>query len=227
MAPRKDMMRVLRQDTEFSAKLGFGASSSRHPEPSAGGAISGRSADGPPKRIPSDSADAPLSKPDPCTSGSDEGHFAAPQKGGTHLAAPAQAGRSHVIYVAVSLTAVQAARAEAWAKAAKCTVPFLMRRVAQELRGPLFDDWNRNGMPEIAETRGRRGRFPTSVTLTLTREFARAMTARHDPYRVIGLGRIIGPAFRARFQIAFDEALTRAEREIGSKGAAGDDQDYG
>jgi len=218
MAPRKDMMRVLRQDTEFSAKLGFGASSSPQTGPGAGG---------PPKRILPDSADVPLSKPDPCTSGSDEGRSAASRQGGTHLAAPARAGRSHVIYVAVSLTAVQAARAEARAKAAKCTVPFLMRRVAQELRGPLFDDWNRNGMPEVAEPRGRRGRLPTSVTLTLTREFARAMSARHDPYRVIGLGRIIGPAFRARFQIAFDEALTRAEREHGSKGDAGDDQDYG
>ena len=223
MAPRKDMMRVLRQDTEFSAKLGFGATSSRHPRSGAGAAISGRSASGAPKRILSDSEDAPLAKLDPCTSGSDEGHSAASPQGGTYLTAPTRAGRSHVIYVAVSLTAVQAARAEAWAKAARCTVPFLMRRVAQELRGPLFDDWNRNGMPEVAEPRGRRGRLPTSVTLTLTREFARAMSARHDPYRVIGLGRIIGRAFRARFQIAFDEALTRAEREIGSKGAAGED----
>ena len=223
MAPRKDMMRVLRQDTEFSAKLGFGASSSRHPGPGAGAPISGRSAGAPPNRSLSDSADAPFSKPDPCISGSDEGHLEEVSKERPNATTHTRAGRSHVIYVAVSLTAVQAARAEAWAKAAKCTVPFLMRRVAQELRGPLFDDWNRNGMPEVAEPRGRRGRFPTSVTLTLTREFARAMTARHDPYRVIGLGRIIGPAFRARFQIAFDEALTRAEREIGSKGAAGDD----
>jgi hypothetical protein len=115
-----------------------------------------------------------------------------------------------VIYVAVSLTARQAPLAEAWAMAARCSVQFLIRRVAQSMRDALFDEWEVNGMPEVTELRGTRGRHPTSVTLTLCPQFAAALSARHDPLGLIGLARAMGPAFRAHFETAFDAALAKA-----------------
>lgn len=127
--------------------------------------------------------------------------------------------RGHVVHVAVSLTAEQAVRAEVWARAAHCSVPFLIRRVAQGVRDRLCDDWDQNGMPEVVECRSARGKYPTSVTLTLRSQIASTLAARHDPCGVLGLGRVIGPAFRAGFQMAFDEALAEAEVLLGRGGA--------
>jgi hypothetical protein len=94
--------------------------------------------------------------------------------------------------------------------AARCSVQFLIRRVAQGLREQVFDDWERDGMPNIDEPRGSRGKHPTSVTLTLRPQFAAELATRHDPLGVLGLARVMGPAFRARFQEAFDLALAKA-----------------
>jgi hypothetical protein len=126
--------------------------------------------------------------------------------------------RGQVVYVAVSLTARQAHLAEAWAAAARCSVQFLIRRVAQGLRDQVFDDWERDGMPEVIEPRGARGKHPTSVTLTLRPHFAADLTARHDPLGILGLARVMGPAFRARFQEAFDIALDKAPLHTTTEG---------
>ena len=125
-------------------------------------------------------------------------------------AATGSAARGQVVYVAVSLTTRQAHLAEDWAKAARCTVQFLIRRVAQGLREQVFDDWEREGMPEVDEPRGARGKHPTSVTLTLRPQFAADLTEKHDPLGMLGLARVMGPAFRERFQEAFDLALVKA-----------------
>lgn len=131
---------------------------------------------------------------------------------------PASAARGQVVYVAVSLTARQARLAEAWASAARCSVQFLIRRVAQGLREQVFDDWERDGMPEVNEPRGARGKHPTSVTLTLRPRFAADLAARHDPLGILGLARVMGPAFRARFQEAFDMALDKAPLQTTTEG---------
>lgn len=126
--------------------------------------------------------------------------------------------RGQVVYVAVSLTTRQARLAEAWATAARCSVQFLIRRVAQSLREEVFDDWEINGMPDVYEPRGSRGKHPTSVTFTLRRQFAAALSKQQDPLGIVGLGRTMGPAFRARFQVAFDDALAKAKIQITNEG---------
>lgn len=131
---------------------------------------------------------------------------------------PSSAARGQIVYVAVSLTARQADLAEAWASAARCSVQFLIRRVAQGLRDQVFDDWERDGMPEVNEPRGARGKHPTSVTLTLRPAFAADLAARHDPLAILGLARVMGPAFRARFQEAFDMALGKAPLQTTTEG---------
>jgi hypothetical protein len=131
------------------------------------------------------------------------------------------AARGHVVYVSVSLTARQAAKAEGWAAVARCTVQFLIRRVAQGLRENVFDDWERDGMPTVDEPRGARGKHPTSVTLTLQPQFAADLAAKHDPLGMLGLGRAMGPPFRARFHEAFDQALAKAKIQTTTEG---DDQ---
>jgi len=123
-----------------------------------------------------------------------------------------------VVYVAVSLTARQATLAERWAAAAKCSVQFLIRRVAQGMREEVFDEWEANGMPDVDEPRGARGRHPTSVTMTLRPEFAADLSAQHDPLGIVGLARVMGPAFRARFEAAFDAALAKALHQSGNEG---------
>ena len=131
---------------------------------------------------------------------------------------PASAARGQVVYVAVSLTARQARLAEAWASAARCSVQFLIRRVAQGLREQVFDDWERDGMPEVNEPRGARGKHPTSVTLTLRPQFAADLAKIHDPLGIMGLARAMGPAYRARFQDAFDVALAKAKIQTTNEG---------
>jgi hypothetical protein len=188
MAPRKDMMRIIRQDTGFSAKLGFG------------GMVAGSPV----------LAELEPTRPLPM-----------PGNGETTRDAKAMAlasARGQVVYVAVSLTARQATLAEDWATAARCSVQFLIRRVAQGLRDTLFDDWERDGMPHVAETRGARGRHPTSVTLTLRPAFAASLSAQHDPLGILGLARVMGPAFRARFEIAFDQALSNSGHQARTEG---------
>lgn len=211
MAPRKDMMRVIRRDSGFSATLGFGesagdpkedlspASNARDPERSAlaTGVEAGKEAGF-----------------GAMASAAIEERTAAAGAAANHEAethdTPQGAGKTTVVYVAVSLTAAQAPRVEAWAKAARCPVPFLIRRVAQGLRDDLCHDWKDTGWPEVCERRGARGRHPTSVTLTLPETFVAELSARHDPLGIIGLGRAMGPAFRARFEAAFDAALAES-----------------
>lgn len=181
MAARKDMMRILRQDAGFSAKLEFGGQ---------GQVMSRRGAMAEPNDV---------AKPKPETDRSDP-----------RDAVKGSPARSQIVYVAVSLTATQAAAAEVWAAAAKCSVPFLIRRVAQNMREGVFAEWERDGMPPVDEARGARGRYPTSVTMTLRPAFAARLSGRHDPHGIMGLARVMGPAFRARFEKAFDETLAMA-----------------
>lgn len=232
MAQRKDMMRIIRQDAGFSAKLGFGG-------------IAGAGADNEtPTKVHPDSVDAvPVVKTTALAvetigqSNSIEADLDKPRHdaqvesrkeevGQGALLKPAMrpvgsavgSARGQVVYVAVSLTTRQARLTEAWATAARCSVQFLIRRVAQSLRDEVFDDWELNGMPDVDEPRGSRGKHPTSVTFTLRPQFAAALSKQHDPLGIVGLGRTMGPAFRARFQVAFDEALAKAKIQITNEG---------
>jgi len=205
------MMRVIRRDAGFSAMLGFGEGAGnpkddRSPTPNA--------------REPETPVLATEGEAGREAGSSAEGSAAIKdQMAAAGVAVIAQAEtperplgsvKTTVVYVAVSLTAAQAPRVEAWAKAARCPVPFLIRRVAQGLRDDLCRDWKDTGWPEVCERRGTRGRHPTSVTLTLPETFVAELSARHDPLGVIGLGRAMGPAFRARFEAALDAALAES-----------------
>jgi hypothetical protein len=132
--------------------------------------------------------------------------------------ASGSAVRGQVVHVSLSLTTQQARLAETWATAARCTVQFLIRRVAQGLRDQVFDDWERDGMPDVEESRGARGKHPTSVTLTLRPQFAADLAKIHDPLGILGLARAMGSAYRARFQEAFDVALAKAKIQTTKEG---------
>lgn len=229
MAPRKDTMRIIRQDAGFSAKLGFGGPTTTLAEEGnieAQPVVLARQAAqaNPPPTLPMGrSVSAESAVIDVAAASLPESHGRSREVHGgseaigygtTSTMGDAPSGtcsaRGHVVYIAVSLTATQATLAERWASAAKCSVQFLIRRVAQGLREEVFDEWALNGMPDVDEPRGMRGRHPTSVTMTLRPQFAAELSEKHDPLMVLGLARIMGPAFRARFQVAFDHALEKA-----------------
>ena len=233
MAQRKDMMRIIRQDIGFSAKLGFGGNAGTSDQ--ADRVIPGQST----------SVDA-VTEPEPLSPtiaaaampGGDAGEVSIRPFGSkeesrdekkvfnTQRASDGKAAglatgsvaRGHVVHVSLSLTTRQARLAEEWATAARCTVQFLIRRVAQSLRDQVFDDWERDGMPEVEECRGARGKHPTSVTLTLRPQFAADLAKIHDPLGILGLARAMGPAYRARFQEAFDVALAKAKIQTTNEG---------
>jgi hypothetical protein len=236
MAPRKDTMRIIRQDAGFSAKLGFGgpvakladagdyqappvlAENATKVEPPAAVNTAGlvsvdaATAVGAATSLPvgQEGSQEEKGSSEPIGSGTVPGKSLAPSG--------ISSARGHVVYVAVSLTARQATLADRWAAAAKCSVQFLIRRVAQGLREEVFDDWDANGMPDVDEPRGARGRHPTSVTMTLRPQFAADLSARHDPLGIVGLARVMGPAFRERFETAFDAALAKANLQPGTQG---------
>ena len=233
MAQRKDMMRIIRQDAGFSAKLGFGGNLGASD-------VAGRAIPMPPTSVdaltetgPSSPAIAAAATPSGNAgevnirplgtkdeSREEEKVFVVPKaweaKG--NGGANGSAVRGHVVHVSLSLTTRQARLAEEWATAARCTVQFLIRRVAQGLRDQVFDDWERDGMPAVEESRGARGKYPTSVTLTLRPHFAADLARIHDPLGILGLARAIGPAYRARFQEAFDVALAKAKIQTTNEG---------
>ena len=233
MAQRKDMMRIIRQDAGFSAKLGFGGNAGESE-------LADRSIPLPPASVealaetnPSTPALAAVAPPSgntgevglkpfgPREESRDEKKVFNAQRASDAKAAglaTGSAARGQVVHVSLSLTTRQARLAEEWATAARCTVQFLIRRVAQGLRDQIFEDWERDGMPEVEECRGARGKHPTSVTLTLRPQFAADLAKIHDPLGIMGLARAMGPAYRARFQDAFDEALARAKIQITIEG---------
>lgn len=192
MAPRKDLMQIIRRDSGFSEKLGFGKGTL--------GAEEQARRDHQRRQSFGNIASAAWD------SREEEEGIAAP----VARSSAKSGARGCVVYVAVSLTARQATLAEAWAQAARCPVSLLIRHVAQGLREPICADWATEGMPRVDEPRGARGKHPTSVTLTLPADFAAALKAKHDPLGLMGLGRAIGPAFRQRFKAAFDAALAKA-----------------
>ena len=233
MAPRKDLMRIIRQDSVFSAKLGFGgkvgepdaadrailaqptsteALAEPNPSPPALAAVA------PPSGNTGEVGVKPFG---PREESRDEKKVFNAQRASDAKAAglaTGSAARGHVVHVSLSLTTRQARLAEEWATAARCTVQFLIRRVAQGLRDQVFDDWERDGMPEVEECRGARGKHPTSVTLTLRPQFAADLARIHDPLGILGLARAMGPAYRARFQDAFDQALAKAKIQTTNEG---------
>ena len=233
MAQRKDMMRIIRQDAGFSAKLGFGGSVGASDQAGRVIPVQSTSVDAVTEPEPLSPAIAAAAMP-----GGDAGEISIRPFGSkeesrdekkafnTQRASDAKAAglatgsaaRGHVVHVSLSLTTRQARLAEAWATAARCTVQFLIRRVAQGLRDQVFDDWERDGMPEVEESRGARGKHPTSVTLTLRPQFAADLAKIHDPLGILGLARAMGPAYRARFQEAFDEALAKAKIQTTNEG---------
>ena len=233
MAQRKDMMRIIRQDAGFSAKLGFGGNVSASDQAGRVIPVQSTSVDAVTETGPSSPAIAAAalrggnagevgnrpfgSNVEPRE---EEKIFGAQKAWDAKASAVASgsAARGHVVHVALSLTTRQARLAEAWATAARCTVQFLIRRVAQGLRDQVFDDWERDGMPEVEESRGARGKHPTSVTLTLRPQFAANLAKIHDPLGIMGLARAMGPAYRARFQEAFDEALAKAKIQTTNEG---------
>lgn len=196
MPPRKDLMRIIRPDANFAATLGFGRAEIPPPNGT-----------GPVQTTPTPDVDHVIPVPQPVEIPTlSEPVTEVP----TARADPQSARRGIVIYVAVSLTAAQAIRAEHWAAVASCPVPLLMRRTAQAMRKDLFDLWALEGVDRVEEQRGARGHHPTSITLTLPPELAATFSAQLDPTGIIGLGRAIGPAFRMRFDAAFDAAATKA-----------------
>lgn len=231
MAQRKDMMRIIRQDAGFSAKLGFGGKVGESeladrlipvpptsvdalaaPNPSAFAAVA------PPSGNAGEVSVRPLEHREESR---EEVRFFGAQKawGGKATGiASGSVARGQVVHVSLSLTTRQAQLAEEWATAARCTVQFLIRRVAQGLRDQVFDDWERDGMPDVEEARGARGKHPTSVTLTLRPQFAADLARIHDPLGLMGLARAMGPAYRARFQDAFDVALAKAKIQTKNEG---------
>ncbi|WP_139201601.1 hypothetical protein [Gemmobacter aquatilis] len=233
MAQRKDMMRIIRQDAGFSAKLGFGGKAGTSD-------VADWASSAPPTSVEAVAEPKPLSPAIEVAApqGGNAGEVGEQRIGfkeksrdeekvlvaenGWHAkptgVATGSAARGHVVHVALSLTTRQALLAEEWATAARCTVQFLIRRVAQGLRDQVFDDWERDGMPDVEESRGARGKHPTSVTLTLRPQFAADLAKIHDPLGVLGLARAIGPAYRARFQDAFDAALAKAKIQTTNEG---------
>ena len=233
MAQRKDMMRIIRQDAGFSAKLGFGGTGGASDQAGRVIPVQSTSVDAVTEPEPLSPAIAAAAMP-----GGDAGEvsirpfehkedsleekkdFIAQRASDATAAglATGSAARGHVVHVSLSLTTRQARLAEEWATAARCTVQFLIRRVAQGLRDQVFDDWERDGMPEVEESRGARGKHPTSVTLTLRPQFAADLAKIHDPLGIMGLARAMGPAYRARFQDAFDVALAKVKIQTTNEG---------
>lgn len=233
MAQRKDMMRIIRQDVGFSAKLGFGGNVGTSDQAGRVIPVQSTSVDAVTEPEPLSPAIAAAAMP-----GGDAGEasirpfgskeesrdekkvFIAQRDSDAKAAslATGSAARGHVVHVSLSLTTRQARLAEEWAMAARCTVQFLIRRVAQGLRDQVFDDWERDGMPDVEESRGARGKHPTSVTLTLRPQFAGDLAKIHDPLGILGLARAMGPAYRARFQDAFDDALAKAKIQTANEG---------
>jgi len=228
MAQRKDMMRIIRQDAGFSAKLGFGGKVGESE-------LADRPIPVPPTSVDALAAPALAATTTPShNTGEVGGRPVGPKEEareeekafGTQMAwdakaagvATGSAARGQVVHVSLSLTTRQARLAEEWATAARCTVQFLIRRVAQGLRDQVFDDWERDGMPDVEESRGARGKHPTSVTLTLRPQFAANLANIHDPLGIMGLARAMGPAYRARFQEAFDVALAKAKIQTTNEG---------
>jgi hypothetical protein len=233
MAQRKDMMRIIRQDAGFSAKLGFGGSVGASDQAGRVIPVQSTSVDAVTEQEPLPPAIAAAAMPGgdagevgirPFGSKEeprDEKKFFNAQRASDAKAAglaTGSAARGQVVHVSLSLTTRQARLAEEWATAARCTVQFLIRRVAQSLRDQVFDDWERDGMPEVEECRGARGKHPTSVTLTLRPQFAADLAKIHDPLGILGLARAMGPAYRARFQEAFDVALAKAKIQTTNEG---------
>ena len=233
MAQRKDMMRIIRQDAGFSAKLGFGGSVGASDQAGRVIPVQSTSVDAVTEPEPLSPAIAAAAMPGGDTGevgirpfGSkeesrDEKKFFNAQRASDAKAAglaTGSAARGQVVHVSLSLTTRQARLAEEWATAARCTVQFLIRRVAQGLRDQIFEDWERDGMPEVEECRGARGKHPTSVTLTLRPQFAADLAKIHDPLGIMGLARAMGPAYRARFQDAFDVALAKAKIQTTNEG---------
>jgi hypothetical protein len=226
MAQRKDMMRIIRQDAGFSAKLGFGGKVGETDlvdrvipvQPTSAHELT-ETEPSPPAIAVAATASGNTGKVSIGPFGSKEESrdekkvFNAQRASDAKAAGLAigSAARGQVVHVSLSLTTRQARLAEEWATAARCTVQFLIRRVAQGLRDQVFDDWERDGMPEVEESRGARGKHPTSVTLTLRPQFAAHLARIHDPLGILGLARAMGPAYRARFQDAFDDALAKAK----------------
>ena len=167
MAPRKDQMRIIRQDAGFSAKLGFGGpvektadfgTETDRPE-----AITPAAAQAETISLKPDAVGKPMCPLPTVQDGPQEDDSVSERLtrrattstvAGTSLPA---SPRGQVVYVAVSLTARQAILAEIWARTARCSTQFLIRRVAQGLRDEVFEEWALRGMPEVNEPRGLRG----------------------------------------------------------------------
>lgn len=233
MAQRKNMMRIIRQDAGFSEKLGFGGKAGTSNAAEQVVSAQATSVDAAAEPKPSSPVTAAAARPSGNAGevgirlfGSKEDSreetkvFCAQKAWDVKATSVASgsAARGQVVHVALSLTTRQARLAEEWATAGRCTVQFLIRRVAQGLRDQVFDDWERDGMPNVEESRGARGKHPTSVTLTLRPQFAADLARIYDPLGILGLARAMGPAYRVRFQDAFDEALAKAKIQTTNEG---------
>lgn len=213
MTSRKDLVNRIRKDIGVPAALALGGAvltASRgaiEPEPEQAAAI------GPAAQ----SQFSPKHDDAPETVSQDEDSREATAVNVRHRAAipqeqaqSARPGRGVAVYIALSLTEDQAQRAEAWAAVAGCSVGFLIRRVAQSARKEIVVDWSAGRIETTPSLRQVQGHAATSVTLTLPAGLAQSLQSRLDPFGLLGLGRAIGPAFRARFDATFDQACTRA-----------------
>ena len=58
----------------------------------------------------------------------------------------------------------------------------------------------------------------TPMFCPLPPQFAADLAKIHDPLGILGLARAMGPAYRARFQDAFDDALAKAKIQTTNEG---------
>lgn len=207
MAPRKDQLHILRRDAAFSATLhSLGVQSGSSVESSTVGPDAQAGSTSVTQVLLDDRfAGSPVpSEPQVPAQGA--------RSTGISRGSDSASGtpRSVPVCVALSLSEPQARRAEAWASAAGCSVPLLMRQVAQSLRKRLVETPETEPLQRVEEVRSGRRCHPASVTLTLPKDLVDNLRSRLDPLGVLGLGRAIGPAFRQRFSSAFDEACARA-----------------
>ena len=207
MAPRKDQLQILRRDAAFSAALQVASPRADRPSGQEGSSPGAWVGDVSATRgLQDDLRTRPPEPTDPPNSRCQASSPPIPSDPDTATGS----GRGIPVCVALSLSATQAERAEAWAHAAGCTVPLLMRQVAQSLRKHLVEAAGVEPLGRIVDARAGRRCHPASVTLTLPESLVQDLSARLDPLGVLGLGRAIGPAFRQRFSSAFDEACARA-----------------
>lgn len=121
-----------------------------------------------------------------------------------------QIGASIRVDTSVSVPDSLAVRFDKWALAANCPASALMRLVARSAKDEAFADWAKSGLPKDSNVFRQAGKHTTSVSLSMTQTLHDSIEAIHDPMRLRGLGRIIGPSFRKVFNVVLERKMSEA-----------------